>query len=140
MLLVAAASASFAAFHAHPWEVLAAMPLLGAGVGFAFAAMATLIVEAVRPEETGVATGMNTVMRTVGGVIGGQVGAALLTAYTLGRTRVPSVTGYEVTFALSAGVAIVGAALAVLVTTRRPRAVPTGAAVSIGVPTRTRPD
>jgi MFS family permease len=140
MLLIAAASASFAVFHDHPWEVLAAMPLLGAGVGFAFAAMATLIVESVRPEETGVATGMNTVMRTVGGVIGGQVGAALLTAYTVDHTRVPSVTGYEVTFAVSAAAALVGAMLAVLVTTRRPRPAPAGAAVSVGVPARTRPD
>ena len=102
--------------------------------------MATLIVEAVRPEETGVATGMNTVMRTVGGVIGGQVGAALLTAYTVDHTRIPSVTGYEATFAVSAAVALVGAVLAVLVTTRRPRPAPAGAGVSVGVPARTRPD
>src|SRR5207248_1511930 len=133
MLLVAAASGSFAAFHDRPWELLAAMPALGIGVGFAFAAMATLIVEAVRPEETGVATGMNTVMRTVGGVIGGQVGAALLTAYTLRRTTVPSVTGYEATFAVSAAAALVGAVVAVLVTSRARRA-PVGAGVSVGAP------
>jgi hypothetical protein len=30
--------------------------------------MAKLIVDSVRPEETGVASGMNTVMRTIGGV------------------------------------------------------------------------
>ena len=138
MLLVAAASGSFAAFHDRPWELLAAMPALGIGVGFAFAAMATLIVEAVRPEETGVATGMNTVMRTVGGVIGGQVGAALLTAYTLRRTTVPSVTGYEATFAVSAAAALVGAVVAVLVTSRARRA-PVGAGVSVGAPARTRP-
>ena len=51
--------------------------------------MATLITEAVRPTETGVATGMNTVMRTVGGVIGGQVGAALLAAHTTSRNERP---------------------------------------------------
>ena len=80
MALVAAAAGSLAAWHDRPWQILAAMPVLGVGVGFAFAAMATLITEAVRPTETGVATGMNTVMRTVGGVIGGQMGAALLAA------------------------------------------------------------
>ena len=136
MLLVAAASASFAAFHSRPWEILAAMPLLGIGVGFAFAAMATLIVEAVRAEETGVATGMNTVMRTVGGVIGGQVGAALLTAYTIRGTAVPSVTGYEATFGVCAVAAVVGALLAVLVTARRPQRAPGGAPAR--VPARTR--
>jgi EmrB/QacA subfamily drug resistance transporter len=136
MLGVAAASASFAAFHSQPWELLAAMPLLGVGVGFAFAAMATLIVEAVRPEETGVATGMNTVMRTVGGVIGGQVGAALLTAYTLRGTSVPAVTGYEVTFGVCAATAVVGAVLAVFVTTRRR----VGAGAAARALARTRPD
>jgi EmrB/QacA subfamily drug resistance transporter len=138
MLLVGAASGSFAAFHSRSWELLAPMPALGIGVGFAFAAMATLIVEAVRPEETGVATGMNTVMRTVGGVIGGQVGAALLTAYTIRGTRVPTVTGYEATFAVSAAAAFVGAVVAVLVTTRA-RSAPVGAPVSVGRPARARP-
>ena len=41
---------------------------LSIGVGFAFAAMAALITEAVEPTETGIATGINTVMRTVGAV------------------------------------------------------------------------
>src|SRR5919204_924444 len=65
MAFVAVAAAGLAFWNDHPWQVLAAMPLLGIGVGFAFASMATLITEAVRPTETGVATGMNTVMRTV---------------------------------------------------------------------------
>src|ERR687884_2351596 len=116
MLLVAACAASFALWHAHPWQILAPMPFLGVGVGFAFAAMATLIAEAVRPTETGVATGMNTVMRTVGGVVGGQMGAALLSAYTISETGVPSATGFELTFGIGAGVALVGAALALFVT------------------------
>ena len=72
--------------------------------------------EAVRPGETGVATGMNTVMRTVGGVIGGQMGAALLTAYTVGHTAFPSVTGYDAAFAASAVGALIGAGVAVFVT------------------------
>jgi hypothetical protein len=93
--------------------------------------MATLIAEAVRPTETGVATGMNTVMRTVGGVVGGQIGAALLSAYTIGGTAVPAATGFEVTFAIGAGVAVLGAVLAVFVTrprrgSPRPAVAPTG--------------
>ena len=116
MIFVAAAAGSLALWHARPWQVLAAMPVLGVGVGFAFAAMATLITEAVRPGETGVATGMNTVMRTVGGVIGGQMGAALLSAYTVGHTAFPSVTGYDAAFAASAVGALVGAGVAVFVT------------------------
>jgi EmrB/QacA subfamily drug resistance transporter len=122
LLLVAAAAASLAMWHDEPWQILLAMAVLGIGVGFAFAAMATLITEAVRPTETGVATGMNTVMRTVGGVIGGQVGAALLTAHTIPRTGgVPSVVGYEIAFAIGAVAAFAGATLAVFVTPPRLR-------------------
>jgi EmrB/QacA subfamily drug resistance transporter len=122
MVLVAAAAGSLALWNDHPWQILAAMPVLGAGIGFAYAAMATLITEAVRPTETGVATGMNTVMRTVGGVVGGQVGAALLSAHTLPGTHgVPSVTGFTVAFTISAVAALVGAGVAVFVTPPRLR-------------------
>jgi EmrB/QacA subfamily drug resistance transporter len=122
MLLVALSAGSLAVWHQEPWQILVAMAVLGIGVGFAFAAMATLITEAVRPTETGVATGMNTVMRTVGGVVGGQVGAALLAAHTIPGTHgVPSVVGFEIAFAISGVAALVGAGVAVLVTPPRAR-------------------
>lgn len=121
MLLVALSVASFAQWNDEPWQILAAMPFLGLGVGFAFASMAVLITQAVRPSETGVATGMNTVMRTVGGVVGGQVGAALLSAHTIGRTDVPSVVGFEVAFTAAAVAAFAGAVLALFVTPTRVR-------------------
>ena len=122
LALVALAAASLAFLNDRPWQILAAMPILGVGVGFAFAAMATLITEAVKASETGVATGMNTVMRTVGGVVGGQVGAALLAAHTVRATHgVPSVVGFEIAFAISAAAALVGAAVAVFVTPPRLR-------------------
>jgi EmrB/QacA subfamily drug resistance transporter len=64
--------------HAHPWNFYLSTALLGIGIGLAFAAMGNLIVEAVPPEQTGVATGMNTVLRTVGGALGAQIGATLI--------------------------------------------------------------
>jgi EmrB/QacA subfamily drug resistance transporter len=121
MLTIAGATASLARWHDEAWQVLATMPALGIGIGFAFASMATLITQAVRPTETGIATGMNTVMRTVGGVIGGQMGAALLTAYTIGSTSRPSVTAFEIAFTASAAAALVGAVVAVFVTPPRRR-------------------
>ena len=133
LLFVSASTASFASFNDEPWQVLAAMPFLGIGVGFAFASMAVIVTEAVAPTETGVANGMNTVMRTVGGVIGGQVGAALLTAYPIRGTGIPAVTGFEVAFAASAVAALVGAAVAAFITPprlrRRPVLVPAAAEV-----------
>jgi len=121
MLLVSISAASLTELHDKPWQILAAMPVLGVGVGFAFAAMATLITEAVRPTETGVATGMNTVMRTVGGVVGGQVGAALLASHTLPGTNVPSVDGFQIAFGIAAVAALVGAGVAVFITPPRLR-------------------
>jgi EmrB/QacA subfamily drug resistance transporter len=122
LVFVAVAAGSLAGWHDRPLQILAAMPVLGAGIGFAFAAMATLITEAVHPSETGIATGMNTVMRTVGGVIGGQVGAALLAAHTIkGTDGVPSVIGFEVAFGISAVAALVGAGVALFVTPPRLR-------------------
>jgi len=124
MALVAVSSATLAAFHAAPWHVVAAMAGLSMGVGFAFAAMAALITEAVPPTETGIATGINTVMRTVGSVIGAQVGAAILTAETLDGTGVPTEGAYVIAFALAAAAAAVAIVVAVLVTpTRRRRPV-----------------
>jgi MFS family permease len=122
LLLVALSAGALAIWHDESWHILLSMAVLGIGVGFAFAAMATLITEAVRPSETGVATGMNTVMRTVGGVIGGEVGAAMLTAHTIpGTGGVPSVDGYQLAFAIGAVAAFVGAAVAVFVTPPRLR-------------------
>jgi EmrB/QacA subfamily drug resistance transporter len=121
MLLVSSSAASLSRWNDEPWQILVAVLVLGAGVGFAFAAMATLITEAVRPSETGVATGMNTVMRTVGGVVGGQVGAALLAAHTLRGTDVPSVDGFTIAFGIAAVVALIGAGVAVFITPPRIR-------------------
>jgi EmrB/QacA subfamily drug resistance transporter len=111
--------------HEARWEIYVGSALLGAGIGFAFASLANLIVEAVRPEQTGVATGMNTVMRSVGGSVGGQAVASIL-AGTVAASGLPSEHGYVVGFAVAAvacGLAA-GASLAV----PRPTLAPTPAA------------
>jgi EmrB/QacA subfamily drug resistance transporter len=95
-------TASFAilagAHHRH-WEIYLASALLGIGVGFAFAAMANLIVEAVPADQTGVATGMNTVMRTIGGAIGAEIAASVIAA-TLLANGLPRERGYTISFIL----------------------------------------
>jgi MFS family permease len=106
-----------AIWHSSAWHIVAGMLILGAGLPMTFAAMAKIIVDAVRPTETGVATGMNTVMRTIGGVVGGQVGAALLTAETL-ASGVPAESAFVTAFAVGAGSSFVAAGIAVLITPR----------------------
>ena len=115
MGLVALAALGLASMHDEPLPVIVSMVLLGAGVASAFAAMAALITESVRPTETGVATGMNTVMRTVGGVIGGQIGAAILTSYAVGG-GLPGEEAYTIAFGLSAVAAAVATCVAVFIT------------------------
>jgi MFS family permease len=95
--------------HTTHWQIYVASLLLGIGVGFAWASMANLIVEAVRPDQTGIATGMNAVMRTIGGAVGGQVAASLLAASLLAN-GLPEERGYILSFivmavALGGGVA-----------------------------------
>jgi EmrB/QacA subfamily drug resistance transporter len=123
MVLAAIGIASLARFHAHPLEISLGMVFIGIGVPFAFAAMAKLIVDAVRPSETGVATGMNTVMRTVGAVIGGQVGAAIVSADTIASSSVPAESAFIAAFWVSAAIAVVGAVLARFIPARRAQAV-----------------
>jgi MFS family permease len=80
-------------------EVYVAAGLLGIGIGLSFSAMANLIVQNVRQEQTGVATGMNAVTRTLGGAFGGQIAATLLSS-NLGAGDNPTSTGFTQSFAM----------------------------------------
>jgi EmrB/QacA subfamily drug resistance transporter len=86
-------------------ELLIAAALLGVGIGLAFAALGNLIVGAVPPHQTGVASGMNTVMRLLGGAIGGQLSATFIAGHVL--HGLPTVTGFTETFAVSAAFLVV---------------------------------
>jgi len=119
-------TASFALLtvaHSHPWHVYLATGLLGAGIGLAFAAMANLIVLAVPPQQTGVATGMNTVARSVGGALGSQV-AATMVANNLLPSGLPAEHGYVLAFAISLGFMVVCLLASLLVPGQRPAAAP----------------
>ncbi|MGI8800789.1 MAG: MFS transporter [Solirubrobacteraceae bacterium] len=105
--------------HGEPWDFYVSAALLGVGIGLAFAAMGNLIVEAVPPEQTGVATGMNTVLRTVGGALGAQIGATLIAGNVV-RGH-PTVHGYSLAFLVST-LALGLGILAALAVPDRPRA------------------
>ena len=89
------------------WEIYLASMLVGVGVGFAFASMANLIVEAVPPGQTGVATGMNTIVRTIGGAIGAVIAASVLAAHALASGE-PEKRGYTITFWIVVAVLLLG--------------------------------
>jgi EmrB/QacA subfamily drug resistance transporter len=96
------------------WEIYVAAGLLGIGIGLSFSAMANLIVQNVRQDQTGVATGMNAVTRTLGGAFGGQLAATLL-ASNLGAGGMPTSSGFTLSFlmCLAALAAALGFAVAV---------------------------
>jgi EmrB/QacA subfamily drug resistance transporter len=105
--------------HAKPAEIYLASAVLGMGIGFAFAAMANLIVEAVPPDQTGVATGMNTIARTVGGAVGSEISASVI-AGTVTAAGFPTEAGFTAAFVLSAGAMVAGLLAALAVPARRP--------------------
>jgi EmrB/QacA subfamily drug resistance transporter len=120
--LVAAGSFVFLAIaHDERWMIYLGTTLLGLGIGFSFAAMANLIVEAVDQRQTGVATGMNTIMRTIGGSIGGQVAASIVAGHIAAGSGLAEESGFTLAFVMSA--AGVGAAFlfALAIPARRAR-------------------
>lgn len=110
-VLAASSFLLLAVWHGTRLPIYIGTTMMGLGIGFAFAAMANLIVEAVDQSQTGVATGMNTIMRTIGGAIGGQAAASIVAAHVT-ASGAPAESGYTIAFAMSA----VGVGLAVCAT------------------------
>jgi MFS family permease len=125
-----ASFALLAVAHKHPFEFLIAAALLGIGIGLAFAALGNLIVQAVSPHQTGVASGMNTVMRTLGGALGGQLSASFIAAHIINGE--PAVTGFTETFLMATGFLLVCLAASALVPSARRVANGATAGVSAG--------
>ena len=104
--------------HRRPYDMVIAASLLGIGIGLAFAALGNLIVQAVPPRQTGVATGMNTVMRTLGGALGGQLSATFIVDHQ--AHGLPTMTGFTETFVMSAAFLVVCILAGLLVPGREP--------------------
>jgi EmrB/QacA subfamily drug resistance transporter len=124
-LLSAVAWMQLALLHSQSWQVYTATFVMGLGIGLAFASMVNVIVESVRPDQTGVATGMNVIFRNVGGALGGQISASILTASVVAGA-LPTQGAFVDAFWLSAAMLLLGFAAALLVPKRgaAPSAVP----------------
>jgi EmrB/QacA subfamily drug resistance transporter len=113
--LVTASALGIVAFaHEHTWELYLANAVMGAGIGLIFACLSNLIVAAVPPEQTGVASGMNANIRTVGGSIGAAVMATIVTASLL-PSGLPEESGYTHGFIALMVVMLVAAVVALLI-------------------------
>ncbi len=98
--LIGAGSMGVLAFaHQQEWQIFLATGLMGIGFGLAFSAMSALIVAAVPPSQTGVASGMNANIRNIGGSIGSAVMASIVTSQ-LAPSGLPKDAGYTTGFAV----------------------------------------
>ncbi|MFD7155731.1 MFS transporter [Kribbella sp. NPDC059898] len=120
----------FAEFHHARWQIAFSTALFGLGLGLAYAAMTSLIVQNVPREQTGVATGMNTNIRTIGGSIGTALASSIITGHTQ-PSGLPAESGFTHTFVLLSAFAAAAVVLALAIPTRqvtpaaRPESAPT---------------
>lgn len=112
--MLALACLVFALWNDHQWEFGLAGALFGLGLGLAYAATTSLIVQSVAPAQTGVATGMNTNIRNIGGAIGTAVVSAVITSRVLG-TGLPTASAYRDGFLILAALAVAAMLVALLV-------------------------
>jgi MFS family permease len=120
-LIGAVAMAILAFAHSQQWEIYLSNAIMGVGFGLAFSAMSALIVAAVPPAQTGVASGMNANIRTIGGSIGAAVMASIVTSQ-LAPSGLPKESGYTTGFAvMAAGLLLAAIAGRLIPTSRRPQ-------------------
>lgn len=101
------------------WQVLLGTTLAGAGTGIAYAAMPSLILLAAPRSELAAANSVNSLARTIGSSLSSALGGTILAASTVsaGAAVLPSLTAYRILFAVCAGAAVLGAAIALTVPT-----------------------
>ncbi|GAA0403404.1 MFS transporter [Acrocarpospora corrugata] len=103
------------------WGVLIFSAVISGGIGFAYAAMPTLIMSAVPQTETAAANGLNSLMRAIGTSSASAVLGAILGNMTvkLGPVTVPSQDGFRAGFFIGGGVALLAALVVLTIPGRR---------------------
>ncbi|MCW2972640.1 MAG: transporter [Thermoleophilia bacterium] len=123
-LILSLAFVLLALFHSETWHIYVTSAITGIGIGMAFASMANLVVMAVPPEQTGVASGMNTITRTIGGGFGSQIMATVIAANLAVvpalDVEAPTEHAFVLGFVIAAGVAAAAAVAASFVPKRAP--------------------
>ncbi|TFI42431.1 MFS transporter [Rhodococcus sp. 1R11] len=122
-LTMSGATATLAFAHGTMAHFLVANGILGFGQGMVISCMAGLVVAAVPPEQTGVASGMNANIRNIGGSAGAAVSSMIITANT-GFDGVPAESGFTWAFGtMSATMALVSVVALAIPSMGRPRPV-----------------
>ncbi|MFJ4027558.1 MFS transporter [Paenarthrobacter sp. NPDC089989] len=122
-MIIALAYAAAVVLDLNMWLVLSINTVIGVGIGLGYAAMPTLIMQAVPAGETGAANGLNTLMRALGTSIAAAVVAAVLAnsaSKTAGGAAIPSAGGFELALVFGLGSATLCAILAALIPKPKP--------------------
>ncbi|HEY6800289.1 MAG TPA: MFS transporter, partial [Agromyces sp.] len=108
-------------FSSEVWHLVVANVLIGAGIGFGYAAMPMLIMRSVPQSETGASNGLNALFRSLGTSTAAAVVGAVLATFTVPYegTAVPSATGFQLSFVLGGVAAVVALVVAVFIPRHR---------------------
>lgn len=104
-----------------PWQLLVASCIACAGVGIGYAAMPTLILDAVPLREAASAVGLNALMRSVGTTLAAAVMGTILTSRTMALgpgVEVPTMGAFQLCFVAGAVAAFLGVAIAATIPRR----------------------
>ncbi|MFS0898942.1 MFS transporter [Mycolicibacterium litorale] len=109
-----------------PAGVLAFSVIVSIGVGFAFAALPTLINGAVPVSETAAANGINSLARSLGTSVSSAVMSAVLVQMTVefAGHAIPSLAGFRTALLIAAGAAVAAALIAAAIPTVAPAPAP----------------
>lgn len=113
-LIITVAFAIAIWLHSEIWHVILVSTIVGFGVGFAYAAMPTLIMRVVPPTETAAANGLNSVMRTLGSTIAATLVGLIISSHLVqaGGVAIPTSDAFRIIFAMGSGVALAGVSIA----------------------------
>ena len=112
-LLIALSTVGIALLHQTLWELSIFAGLFGIGLGVAYAALTSIIIQSAPASQIGVAIGMNSNIRIIGGAFGTAIMTAIVTAEHQ-PSGLPAEAGFVTGFLVFGGVALLAAMAALL--------------------------
>lgn len=107
-------------FSAEVWQLVVANFLIGAGIGFGYAAMPMLIMRSVPQSETGASNGLNALFRSLGTSTAAAVIGAVLATFVVDVEGMPAPTptAFTLSFVLGGIAAVVALVVALFIPRR----------------------
>ncbi|MGP4051956.1 MFS transporter [Streptomyces sp. 2A115] len=121
-LIVAGGYALNIALMDEVWHFIVVSCVIGAGIGFTYGSMPSLIMGAVPASETGAANSLNTLMRSIGTSAASAIAGVILAQMTtdFGSLTLPSKDGFRTVLAIGVGAALLAFFLASFIPRHRP--------------------